>query len=230
MAPPLVSTSAATALVTLASAVVTLASLFIRRSRRIPSVPSRPATRLVEAVAAALPDSVLLPGDGAAFTRATTAYWAAQEGEAVPGCVLRPRDALELGSAVEILRLEHARQRQEGSTAREVGLFAVRSGGHSAVPGAASIKDGVLIDLSLLCEVTPSDDGTSVTFGAGARWKDVYRILDNMGIGVAGGRNSDVGVGGLTLGGKFFDLSHYSPLTYTRRHLVLLAPVWPGLL
>lgn len=207
--PASMNAATATAVLTLASAVVTFASLFIRRFRRTTTLvpPSRPATRLVETIAAALPDSVLLPVDGAAFTKATTAYWAAQEGEAVPGCVLRPRNALELGSAVKILQLEHARQRQEGSTSPELGLFAVRSGGHSAVSGAASIKDGVLIDLSLLCEVTPSDDRTSVTFGAGARWKDVYRILDSLGLGVAGGRNSDVGVGGLTLGGKFLNLS-----------------------
>jgi hypothetical protein len=206
MAPPLVSTSATTALLALASAVVTLASLLIRRFRRLPRpLPARPATRLVEALAAALPGSVLLPGDEAAFTRATTAYWAAQEGEAGPDCVLRPRDALELGRAVAILRQEHARQRQEGTT-RGVGLFAVRSGGHSAVPGAASVKDGVLIDLSLMCEVTPSDDGTSVTFGAGAKWKNIYQLLDEMGLAVVGGRNSDVGVGGLTLGGKFFSI------------------------
>lgn len=113
----------------------------------------------------------------------------------------------------------------------------MRGGGHSAVPGAASIKDGVLVDLSLLCEVTPSDDGTSVVVGGGARWKDVYSVLDKMGLGVVGGRNSDVGVGGLTLGGKFcIKQSASIPMLVSfvlislRWLLILLAPVWSGLL
>lgn len=48
-----------------------------------------------------------------------------------------------------------------------------------------------------------SDDQTTVSVGGGARWLDVYLVLDAMGLGVAGGRVGMVGVGGLTLGGKF---------------------------
>ena len=60
-----------------------------------------------------------------------------------------------------------------------------------------------MIDLGLFCEVTPSEDGASVAIGAGAKWMDVSKILDEEGLAVVGGRNSAVGVGGLTLGGKF---------------------------
>ena len=87
------------------------------------------------------------------------------------------------------------------------GLFAIRSGGHSPVSGAASIKGGVVIDLSLLCEVTPSKDGSNVVIGAGAKWIDVSKVLDDKGLAVVGGRNSAVGVGGLTLGGKLLLLT-----------------------
>ena len=59
-----------------------------------------------------------------------------------------------------------------------------------------------MIDLGLFCEVTPSEDGSSVTIGAGAKWIDVSKVLDDKNLAVVGGRNSAVGVGGLTLGGK----------------------------
>ncbi|KAL9603056.1 MAG: hypothetical protein Q9219_001420 [cf. Caloplaca sp. 3 TL-2023] len=55
-------------------------------------------------------------------------------------------------------------------------------------------------------DVDPSN--TSVSVGAGARWSDVYQKLDLMGLGVAGGRISDVGVGGLITGGG---MSYFAP-------------------
>ena len=86
------------------------------------------------------------------------------------------------------------------------GLFAIRGGGHSPLPGSASIKKGVLIDLSQFCQVLVSEDRSSVTFGGGAKWKNVTKLLDGEGLAVVGGRNSDVGVGGLTLGGRVVPL------------------------
>lgn len=73
------------------------------------------------------------------------------------------------------------------------------------VPGAASIKDGVLITLSNLSTMTLNADNT-VTIGAGLRWRDVYGYVSNYGRGVCGGRFGDVGVGGLLLGGG---ISHF---------------------
>lgn len=68
--------------------------------------------------------------------------------------------------------------------------------------GAANIQDGVTIDLSELTQVEVSKDRTSTSVGGGARWEDVYHRLDAMNLAVLGGRVHDVGVGGLTLGGK----------------------------
>ena len=42
-----------------------------------------------------------------------------------------------------------------------------------------------------------------MAIGAGAKWMDVSRTLDERGLAVVGGRNSAVGVGGLTLGGNY---------------------------
>lgn len=159
-------------------------------------------TILCKNLASVLPDSVILPHDAAAFTQSMNSYWAQQECEVTPACIVRPRDTQQLCTAVTILKREYdARGKQAGEVKAEDGLFAIRSGGHSPVSGAASIKGGVLIDLSVFCEIVPSEDGSSVIIGAGAKWMDVSKVLDERGLAVVGGRNSAVGVGGLTLGG-----------------------------
>lgn len=107
---------------------------------------------------------------------------------------MRPRrDTSE--SETEKARVEEERD-EEG-----LGLFAIRSGGHSPISGAASLREGVVIDLSRFCEVTLAEDGRTVVIGTGARWMDVSKVLDEKGLAVVGGRSSTVGVGGLLLGG-----------------------------
>ncbi|MCJ1384458.1 hypothetical protein MMC17_007574 [Xylographa soralifera] len=49
---------------------------------------------------------------------------------------------------------------------------------------------------------------TIASVAAGAVWLDVYRYLDALGLAVSGGRDSNVGVAGLTLGGG---LSYFIP-------------------
>ena len=129
-------------------------------------------------------------------------YWAQQERAIVPACVVRPRDVQQLCTAVTLLKHEYDEQEKQAGEGKAEALFAIRSGGHSPIPGAASIKGGVLIDLGIFCQVTPSEDGSSVTIGTGAKWIDVSKVLDEKGLAVAGGRTSAVGVGGLILGGK----------------------------
>ena len=152
-------------------------------------------------LASALPDSIILPHNAAAFEQSMNSYWAKQESEVIPACVVRPRDVQQLCTAVTILKREDDERRKHSHEGKSEGFFAIRSGGHSPVSGAASINGGVLIDLSLLRDVTPSEDGSSVDIGAGAKWMDVSKVLDQRGLAVVGGRNSAVGVGGLTLGG-----------------------------
>lgn len=159
-------------------------------------------TVLIKTLASVLPDSVILPHDTIAFQQSINVYWAQQECEVIPACVCRPRDVQQLCTAVRVLKREYDEQRKQAGERKPDGLFAVRSGGHSPVAGAASIKGGVVVDLSLFCEVIPWDDGSRVVIGAGAKWMDVSRVLDEKGLAAVGGRNSAVGVGGLTLGGE----------------------------
>ncbi|KAL8818903.1 MAG: hypothetical protein Q9223_002563 [Gallowayella weberi] len=157
-----------------------------------------------EALAETLPDSVFF-GPDSVFIESVKSYWAMQEREIVPQCIVRPRSVQELATTLTILKRDYDTRTSSGGTPM---VFAVRSGGHSPMPGSANTHDGIVIDLRLLNKVIPSEDSLSVTFGTGAKWVDVYKALDERGLAVAGGRNSDVGVGGLTLGGG---LSFFSP-------------------
>jgi hypothetical protein len=166
--------------------------------------------RLRSNLVAAIPHIVISPDKSSEFRESMNSYWDQKACEVPPACVVRPRNVWELAQAVKILkrefdlRCEHA-SKFDGPVEP---IFAVRGGGHSPVAGASSIKGGALIDLSLFNEVTPAEAGKSVAIGAGCKWINVYRTLEKHGLAVAGGRNSAVGVTGLTLGGG---LSFFSP-------------------
>lgn len=139
---------------------------------------SETARRLVKNLPLALPDSIILPTDVEAFETSINAYWAKQESEAVLLCVISPRTADQLSTAVTILKREydeHIKNTQDSEIDQSGGLFAIRSGGHSPVARSASIEKGVLIELSHLSDVISSKDGSSVTIGAGAKWRNVLR-------------------------------------------------------
>ena len=70
--------------------------------------------------------------------------------------------------------------------------------------GAANIQDGVTIDLGQMKSVVVNDERTITQVGPGARWSDVYSKLSPMDLSVVGGRVSDVGVAGVTLGGTVY--------------------------
>ncbi|KAL8705180.1 MAG: hypothetical protein Q9201_001680 [Fulgogasparrea decipioides] len=151
-----------------------------------------------------MPGSVFF-GPHPIFVESIQSYWAIQERDIVPQCIVRPRTAEEVATAVAILKRDYDVRTNHGEAPL---LLAVRSGGHSPIPGAANISGGIVIDLRLLNEVVTSNDRSSVVIGTGARWSDVSKVLDREGLAVAGSRNSAVGVGGLTLGGG---LSFFSP-------------------
>lgn len=108
---------------------------------------------------------------------------------AKPSCIIQPSDAKELSYVVSTVVDWNVK-------------FAVRSGGHSVVPGAANINGGVLIDLVKFNTVEYDAAKKVAVVGTGLRWKEVYTALDPYNVTVVGGRVLDVGVGGLTLGGK----------------------------
>lgn len=79
--------------------------------------------------------------------------------------------------------------------------FAVRNGGHTNWTGSNNIDGGVIIDLSQINHVRVSEDNQTADIGPGGKWRDVHAVLDKYGLAVAAGREGNVGVVGLILGG-----------------------------
>ncbi|KAL9109059.1 MAG: hypothetical protein Q9227_006299 [Pyrenula ochraceoflavens] len=132
-----------------------------------------------------------------------------------PICIVSPRSAQDVSTAVEILTTTTTTTSLIDSNYRNSSAgcqFAIRSGGHSSFAGAANAAGGVTIDLSELSSITLSPSGVDatavnmsaypiLTVGVGSTWGSVYAYLDALHLGVGGARAADVGVGGLTLGG-----------------------------
>ncbi|KAI8245332.1 putative FAD-linked oxidoreductase [Colletotrichum sp. SAR 10_96] len=81
------------------------------------------------------------------------------------------------------------------------GSFAVRGGGHTAIPGANSTDGDVLIVFSNMTRLELSAERSHVQLGPGLRWGEIYNALEPYDLTVAGGRVAPVGVPGLLLAG-----------------------------
>lgn len=85
--------------------------------------------------------------------------------------------------------------------------FAVKSGGHSAVPGGSNSDGGITISFEKLNKISLSANKEIASFQPGHTWNDIYTALEPEQVTVIGGRVASVGVGGLTLGGGISYLS-----------------------
>ena len=154
-----------------------------------------------------------VPGS-AEYNRSLSTYYAAQEADIQPLCIVQPETAEDVAATVETISTT-ADTLPRGDTRTLQCRFAVRSGGHGVNAGQANIAGGVTIDLRGLDSIevdgvtARSDNGEKViSVGPGATWDQVYDALEPLGLMVAGGRNAGVGVGGLTTGGG---ISFFSP-------------------
>jgi FAD/FMN-containing dehydrogenase len=95
---------------------------------------------------------------------------------------------------------------------REHGLeISVRGGGHNP-RGVAIAEDGLVIDLSELRVVSVNPRTRRAWCGGGATLADLDTATQEHGLAVPTGLISDIGVGGLTLGGGYGWLSRYAGL------------------
>ncbi|KAK1750379.1 hypothetical protein QBC47DRAFT_331922 [Echria macrotheca] len=138
-------------------------------------------------LAAGLPPSTLLLPTSSAYTARESSYWSATS-RLQPAAIITPRSTADVSLAIRALT----------STGQK---FAIRSGGHMAWPGSNNVSDGVTLDLGELNGVEYDAASETVALGPGARWGEVYRVLHPYGRAVAGGREGNVGVGGLVVGG-----------------------------
>ncbi|TDZ30166.1 FAD-dependent monooxygenase yanF [Colletotrichum spinosum] len=105
-----------------------------------------------------------------------------------PRCVFKPETTQQVSDALRTLSLE-------GGSCWSV---AIRSGGHSVFPNN-NAQNGVTIDLGRLNSVTYAEGPGSrkghgtASIGAGARWGNVYTVLEKEGVMVTGAREGHVG-------------------------------------
>jgi FAD/FMN-containing dehydrogenase len=117
-----------------------------------------------------------------------SSFWSVQQRSPNPALIFHPSSAREVAIAVLLCKAAGCK-------------FAVKSGGHAAMNNASSVEGGVVFDMKNFNKVELNDDKTVATLGTGNRWEQVFKELEKDGLGVAGGRAGDVGVGGYTLGG-----------------------------
>ena len=133
----------------------------------------------------------VLYSENPSYTDSLRTYYAGQEGDLQPDCIIRPESAVDVSVVLKVL----------GASNKSSCQFAIRGGGHTPFAGSANIPRGVTIDLGAMNTVSIDGSETITSVGGGARWVDVYQKLDPLELAVSGGRSDLVGVGGLTTGG-----------------------------
>jgi len=153
--------------------------------------------------------SVLLGGKvtyptSTAYTLSTNSYFSAQERSLRPTCIVKATSSNDVATTIRTLSALYSVSKSPRCK------FAVRSGGHTPAGGSANIDGGITIDLHFMNSTRLNKDRSTVSVEPGAGAGDVSRILDPMKLAIAGGRVSDVAIGGFTTGGKIFDVKHLS--------------------
>jgi FAD/FMN-containing dehydrogenase len=169
------------------------------------------AAQVQRALSQALPNAVYTPGSDA-YAASANSYLSSLA-QLQPALIAQPKDVYDVSTIVKTLK--------PFVDCGDVKV-AIKAGGATPMPGAASIDGGVVIDLKHLTGIELSDDKNSVTLGVGEKWGAVYGALESHGVAVAGGRSSRSSVGGqVTNGGIAFYLVRTSIALTSNRGPVL---------
>ncbi|KAL3492131.1 hypothetical protein BJX62DRAFT_250876 [Aspergillus germanicus] len=137
---------------------------------------------------------VLYLRDDPRYEERVSSHWSATA-QLRPWAIVQPRNTAEVAKAVK------------GIVAMQDVKFAVRSGGHMHWAGASSLTDGITIDLGLMNATTYDTETEIASLQPGGSWLASYKELEKHGRMVAGGREGQVGIGGLLVGGG---ISYYT--------------------
>lgn len=135
---------------------------------------------------------VAFPKD-AAYRSSSGSYFSLKNVDLEPACIVLPESAQHVSAAVQTLTRGFVRWDDQCR-------FAIRGGGHTTFPGAASIDNGIVLDLGRLPAAGLSSDHNTVVVSPGQTWDQVTEILDPYNISTLGARVAGVGVGGAVLG------------------------------
>ena len=106
-----------------------------------------------------------------------------------PALIARPRDTADVAALIAFAR--------EGDLE-----ISIRGGGHG-IAGRAVADGALMIDLSLMKQVSVDPDARTARAGAGATWGGFNDAAAEHGLATTGGVVSTTGIAGLTLGGGF---------------------------
>jgi len=138
----------------------------------------------------ALPGKLWFPGE-AAYIKENKDYYNIGLTELGPACITFPSSAGDVSAIIKILNTDAHKDVQ----------FAVKSGGHSPNPGAASVKDGVLITMRHINGTVLDKEKSLAYIKPGGHWWDAMDVLKGTGHMAVGGRLGVVGIGGYLLQG-----------------------------
>ncbi len=138
----------------------------------------------IDELRAMLRGELVLPGD-TGYDEARTVWNATIDKR--PALIARCADASDVVETVKFAR-------------RRDFLVSVRCGGHS-IAGKAVAENGLMIDLTPICDVRVDPEKKTAIVGGGAALGDLDRATQAFGLATTAGVVSHTGVGGLTLGG-----------------------------
>jgi FAD/FMN-containing dehydrogenase len=171
--------------------VATLAALWTNSA-----IASPTAQQACKDIKTALPGKLWFPGE-AAYIQENKDYYNIGLAELNPACISLPTSPEDVSAIIKILNAD----------ANKDVHFAVKSGGHSPNPGAASIRDGVLIAMRHINGTVLDKEKSLAHIKPGGHWWDAMDVLKGTGQMVVGGRLGVVGIGGYLLQGGVSFLS-----------------------
>ncbi len=107
--------------------------------------------------------------------------------EHAPALIAQCTSSTDVAAAIKLARTEDL-------------PLSVRGGGHG-VAGNAICQDGVVIDLSLMKQISVDPDAREITAQPGVLWGEFDQAAEIYGLATTGGQVSHTGIAGLTLGG-----------------------------